>query len=182
MEGRLSWKIGTQPMAEYKFDVFKALEAVDKRDGSWFAKQPEDARKAFAAPVFMRFASSLAGDGMNHEFMLTIVNEMVNVNAEVFMTAHPELFFRLTALAGLGKVKHHPWIPMTGRKNAKSSKAYDMIARFNPTANVNEVNLLMHLHTKESFKEFAEGSGYPPEDIKAAIKSYSEYLKKNADN
>jgi hypothetical protein len=164
-------------MADYKFDVFQALGAVDKRNGGWFAQQPEEARRAFAAPVFLRWASSVAGNGAAHEYMLTMTNEMANKGADIFMTAHPEMLFRLTASAGLGKKVQHEWIPMAGRKSSKASKAYDMIAHFNPEANIREIELLLHLHTKESFKEFAEGSGLMPDVIKEAIKAFNVYLK-----
>lgn len=164
-------------MSDYKFDVFQALAAVDKHKGDWFAEQPEEARRAFAAPVFLRWASSVAGNGLAHEYMLTMVNDMANNGADTFMTAHPEMLFRLTATAGLGKKVQHEWIPMAGRKSSKASKAYDLIQRFNPAANNREIELLMHLHTKESFKEFAEGSGLMPEDIKEAIKAFNVYLK-----
>lgn len=161
-------------MADYKFDIFLALGAVDKCDGAWFAKQTEEVRKAFAAPVFLRWAASVAGDGINHEYMLCAVNDRVNVNADIIMSSHPELMFRLAASCGVGRKLKHEWVPTHGRRGGKANKAFDLIARFHPSANDTEIEMLMSMYTKETFKAFAEEAGLTPEEVKDAVKSFGK--------
>jgi hypothetical protein len=161
-------------MADYKFDLFQALPAIDRNDGAWFGKQTADARKAFSAPVLIRWASSIAGNGDNHEVSLCMVNEYVNVNAGDIMTPHPEMIFRLAAMCGLGKKAKHEWIPMAGKNKSKPGKLYAFLSRFYPTANDQELDLILSQYDKTSFKEFVEMAGLTLEETKEVIKAYGK--------
>ena len=160
-------------MATYKFDIFAALRAVDKNDGDWFSKQPEDVRSAFVAPLFLRYAAGVDADGIQHEMALMTTNEFLNINADSMMTTHPELMFRLAAMCGTGKKRDRIWIAGQ-KKGFFANKAAEVVSSFNPSASDSEIDMLLSLHTKETFKEFIDSAGLSPEDAKEAIKVFNK--------
>jgi hypothetical protein len=158
--------------SERKLDIFKLLAASDKNDGEWFSKQPQDAQKEFAAPVVLRWGATV-NDGLASVFTLLLVNERVNVHL-YDLYKHPELTYRLLASCGTGESQRHQWIPPHKKKGA-SNKAYDLLAKHNLDANSGELELLMSLHTKESFSKFVDECGIPTAEAKEIIKAYVKY-------
>ena len=161
-------------MEEHKLDIFEALSAVDRRDGDWFGQQPEDARKTFAPPVFVRWASTINGSAAADTLMMT--NEFVNVNLWEIASEHPELVFRLAAMCGAGTRQRHEWLAMAGRKRA-ANKAYDLLCEFHRNLSENEIDLMFRLHTRVSFLAFVDDTGVPPETAKEAMKAYDKLAK-----
>jgi len=157
-------------VAEYKLDIFEALRAMDTRDGGWLGRQPEEARKGFAAPVFLRWASAVQ-DGPAGEATIWLVNERVNIGALDMMGPHPELLFRLAASCGLGTRQRHEWLGMPSRK-ATSNKARELVERFYPTANAWEIDMLLRQHTRDTFQQFVNETGCTPDEAKEAMKAY----------
>lgn len=158
-------------MAEHKLDIFDALRAMDRRDGGWLERQPEENRKGFAPPVFLRWASAVK-DGPEGEAMMILINERVNIGANEMMSQHPELLFRLAASCGLGPQKHE-WLGMPARK-ASSNAAAALIERFHPEANPREIEMLLRQFTPETFEGFVNESGCAPDEAKEAMKAYGK--------
>ena len=145
---------------------------MDLQDGDWLSRQPEDARKGFAAPVFLRWASSLASGGIESEYTLMMVNDRVNLHADIIM-GHPDLMFRLAATCGLGKKKRHEWIAGPKRKSA-NNPARALLEQVHPLAALDEIDLLMTLYTEVEFEDLANGSGLPTDETKAAVKAFRQ--------
>ena len=160
-------------MAERKLDIFAALTAMDTRDGGWLERQPDDARKEFAPPVFLRWASAVS-DGLEETaYMLSEVNTRVNIGAEAMMTQYPDLMFRLAASCGYGQRLRHQWIAGTSRRS-KADPLLERIAAFFPLASRDELDRVLRLHTKETLKSLLEDHGTPPDEIKEALKHYGK--------
>lgn len=158
-------------MTERKLDIFAAMSAVDKRNGNWFTEQPEDVRKELSPPVFLRWAATI-NDGKYSGDVICAVNEYVNVNMWDVVEEHPELFFKLTAMCGVGTNQKHIWIGMP--KRIVNNKAKDLISRFYPSINDSEIDMILRMHTRESFVDFVNGTAIPQDEAKEVIKAYDK--------
>jgi len=156
-------------LAERKFDIFEAMAAIDRRDGAWFASQSEEARKEFAAPVFLRWISAINNPSLAGDVLLD-TNAFVNMH--MWDLDDAELTFRLAALCGTNRRQKHEWIPMPGRQRS-NNKARDLVATYNPSANDAEIDLLMRLYNRESFSDFVDETA--TNDAKDILKAYDKH-------
>lgn len=155
-------------VVERKLDIFELLRAVDRRDGDWYAKQPADVRKEFVPLTAQRWVATVE-DGKAAPLLLVMVNDYVNVHL-FELQHHPELVYRLLALCGAGKRLSHKWFSGTKRKT--TNKAFELLAHHHPEASDRELELLMSLHTKESFTQFVGECGLQADAAKEVIKHY----------
>jgi hypothetical protein len=161
--------------------MFEALAAVDRLDGDWLDRQPEENRKGFAAPVFLRWASAIDGGDFAQEYTISLVNDRVNLYANELMSKYPDLLFRLAASCGVGDRQRHVWLPLAKRKGPSvhsGNAAWQLVAEFNPSASEAEIDLLMGLHTADSFRAFAEDAGLQQDSSKEVLKAYDNLAAK----
>jgi hypothetical protein len=156
---------------ERKLDLFNdVMPAVDKRDIGFLSRQPDDAKKEFAPPVVLRCASIVTGP--QAENYIWLVNELANIDFHV-LYQHPDLQYKLIALCGSGKVQRHQWIA-PAKVSRSSSKVHAFISEFHPLASDREIDILIDLHTKETFTDFVHQSGVSPEQSKALIDAFKK--------
>ena len=165
-------------MADYKLNIFEALKAVDLNDGEWLSRQSPEARKAFAPPVFLRFASAIQARELESGYTIMMVNDRVNKHANEIMSQHPDLIFKLAASCGLGTKQDHKWIANSKRK-AVQGGARGLIELAHPDAKPDEIDLLLTLYTEDEYQELADGSGLPIDEQKAAVKAFKKNRKAN---
>lgn len=158
---------------ERKLDIFDVLAAVDRRDLGWLDRQPPEAKKEFAAPVVLRWASSVQGP--NAEHYLWLVNEIANIDFHT-LYQHPELQYKLIAMCGVGKNQRHQWIT-NAKVTKKAPKVHTFLSRFHPLASAREIDMLIGLHTKETFTELVYASGAAPEEAKDLIDAFKKQAK-----
>jgi hypothetical protein len=154
---------------ERKLDIFKLLNAVDTRNGDWLSEQSEDVRKEFAPPVIMRWVATVT-DSRAAIYMLWMVNEQVNVHLFA-LHQHPDLVYRLLASCGMGRKLSHQWL--AGNKRKVNNKAFALLAQHHPEANERELELLMGLHTAETFRQFVDDCGVQANEAKEMLKAYN---------
>ncbi len=146
----------------HALDVFEVLGAIDRHDMGFYDRLDEKARKGFAPPVVLRWASALKGG--DNALQVLLVNEIANVDYHS-LWEYPDLQYRLLALTGQGRPLRHEWIAMA--KSGKTQpKLHAFMARFHPLASAKEIDLILSLHTRESFRDFVNLSGAAPEEIK----------------
>jgi hypothetical protein len=159
-------------VATYKLDIFQeVLPAIDQHDFGFLERQPEEARKGFAAPVVLRWASSIRGQYA--DLMLLMVNSRANLDF-FDLTQHPDLQWRLLASCGIGINARHDWIPMPARSRP-SSAIHDFLTQHWPEANEAELNLILKQFTRESFIDFVRGCGLSPTDEQATFDAYDRF-------
>jgi hypothetical protein len=163
-------------VAAHKLDIFETLAAIDRRDKDFYSTLTEEARKGFAPPVVLRWASAVR-DGPNSEHYIWLVNERVNVNFHDIWD-HPELQYKLLASCGTGKnERNHQWVAMAG-KMKKADKVRTFIGQFWPDANDTELYILLNQFTDESFEDFVLSSGSTPDEIKEVMEAYGRLTGK----
>lgn len=156
---------------EYKLDIFETLSAIDTRDGDYLQKQPEDARKAFAARVVLRWLSSASGPLA--EYYIEASNQLVNVELDSLHN-HPELQYRLMAMCGAGQRIRHNWIPLPKSKIKTSPRLHDFLANYHPLASAKELDFLLRMHTREDFANLLTDAALNPKDIKELMNAFDQ--------
>lgn len=150
-------KVKKQPAIALK-DVMAAL---DKKDRGFYSRLTDEQKKAFSAWMMMRYASSVQGKASaQYVFM---VNELVNKNFSD-ISKHPELQWLLLSACGSGKIEFHPYIKPPNSKK-KKDKVSEFVYKIYPNIKTDELELLLHLNTKEDLKKLAEAHGYNDTDI-----------------
>lgn len=155
-----------------KLDIFDLLGAIDKKDQDFYDRLEVDARKEFAPPVALRWASAI-DDGPQSDRMLLFVNERANINYWD-ISDHPELQYRLLASCGSGKKHRHQWI--ANKAKNKNDKIRNFVGQFYPSASLAEIDMLIGKFTKASFQEFVDVSGLEPKEAKEMVKAYDQYI------
>ncbi len=157
--------------AARKLDIFEALRAIDRHDLDWLDHKDEDAKKEFAPPVVLRWASAIEGNGQMAEYYLLSVNERANVHGDEVMSQYPDLFYRLIASCGIGSGQRHQWIAGAARKKS-SSKTKAFFETQHPMASDQEIDLLISLHTPQSLTDLVRSAGLSPQDEAAILKEH----------
>lgn len=158
---------------EYKLDIFETLRAIDKRDYGFLDRQPEDAKKAFAPRVVMRWASSV-NNGPLSEYHIEVINEVVNKNMDA-LSKHPELQFKLMALCGSGSTQRHKWINIAKTKKTDSSDLYDFIEQFHPLASYSELTQVLKMYTEDEFQDFLHLNGMNDKESQHLMDAFNEF-------
>lgn len=136
------------------FDLFKALDAIDKKDYGWFDTLTEDQQRKFVPYMMLHWMSAIKANGMLGAYY--VMSADANANKHMFnerVQGHPKLQWLMLCAAspGMGK-QFHQWIP---HLNAK-------LGEFKTEANKKEV--------KEYFTKVFAGAS--TDDIDDAASQY----------
>jgi hypothetical protein len=165
-----------KPKKEYKLKIGDVMAAVDRNDGSWLSKQKEDDREGFVPYTFIRWVSSIENVS-RAEDVIGATNYYLNPYMLTYSEEHPELAFRLGALCGTGKREKHIWVP-PAKRPIVNNKARDLVAQYNPLANDDEIDMLLRLYTRDSFKEFINDAGLVDAEAKETLAAYDKLFPK----
>lgn len=158
-----------------KLDIAHVLRAIDQRNFGWLDKQPEDARKEFAAVTAIRFVSAVRGDGAIAAYMLMMVNQ--RLNRHLFdLHKHPDLCFRLLASCGNGRVLRHEWLKGPERA-ASNNLALQLLAEQHPLANDHELLGLLSLYSRKQFADFLADCGITDKAAADHMKAYDRIAR-----
>lgn len=150
---------------KYGLDVFRLLEALDKRDFNFYKNLSDDEKKSFAGIVAMRWMSSVTGPKSFQEYHIIAVNEVANKHFwNSALANHPELQYLLLARAGTGQKMRHEWIK--GPSNKSNTKVYEFLKRVYPTANDDEYKLFLEMNTANDLVDLAKMMGMQDDEIK----------------
>lgn len=133
-----------------KLDIFKVLDAVDRRDFEFLSKLTEEARSGFAPVVAMRWASAV--DGPLAEYAILATNKMANLHF-FDLYDHPDLQYRLIASTGTGRRCKHYWIP-SAKRSQTASTIHSYLSKYWPDANSDELDLIISQFDIDTFKSF----------------------------
>ena len=139
-------------------DLFKeAIPFINSGEFQIIAKMSDEEIKQFAPYVILKFMS--ATKGKEELFSIIAVNEVVN---KLFweLNDHPKLQLMLLSLcATKSKYKYFPG-------KLKNDKIFKQIQKFYPLWKTDEVNMYIHVSTKESFLDLAMSFGMQDKDLK----------------
>ena len=103
------------------FDLFKAIDAVDAKNYSWFSQLTDEQKRKFVPYMMVHWISSVKKTGMIGAYYVRSVD--ANANKYLFddtITNHPELQWLMLCASspGIGK-QFHSWIPHMNVKVAQ---------------------------------------------------------------
>jgi len=158
----------TKKKKKFKIDLFELLSALDQRDFDFYTTLTNEQKKAFAGIVAMRWMSCVPDYNKELcEYHIIVVNDCANVhfwNSE--MQKHPYLQYLLLAVCGLGIKQRHEWIKGLLNKNKTKSKIRELIKKYYPTANNNEIDMFLSMNNQDDIINLAKQLGYQNEQIK----------------
>lgn len=163
--------------AKPKLDLGATLYAIDVRDKDYYDKLSDDDKKQYAALVLMRFISSAPNQGGLHEYHVTAVNDVVNLDFWT-LSKHPELQHKLLTVCGTGKKQFHNWIPMSKRQAAGKVREFLNIAM--PGLSDLEFEIIMKQYNNDSFKHLLHEYGLQDKEVKEILDQFKKI--KNAGN
>lgn len=117
------------------FDLFAALEALDRKDYGWFSRLTEEQRRKFVPYMLVQWMSSVKSGGVLSSYYLLSVDSAANRHLfSEGVTGHPELQWLMLCASspGMGKQRHQ-WIPQlpSGSGNLKTKlKTKDVLDYF----------------------------------------------------
>lgn len=157
-------------------DIFRVMEAIDKRNFGFYKTLTDEEKKAFSPLVIMRWISGVKGSREINEYYLQMVNEMINRNLwDPCLSKHPELLFMLLAQCGIGQKVNHEWIK--GFSREKKSKLAEFLRNYYPTASKSELEFLITINSKDQLISLVEESGLQDDEAKVLIKEIKETKK-----
>jgi hypothetical protein len=107
------------------FDLFEALNALDKKDYAWFDKLTEDQQRKFVPFMMTHWMSAIKGNSELQAYY--VMNTEYTANKYLFneyVQKHPKLQWLMLCAAspGLGK-QFHQWIPHITQSVSKLKSA-----------------------------------------------------------
>lgn len=125
------------------FDLFEALNALDKKDYGYYGRLTEEQKKKFVPYMLIQWLSSVKGSDDIQRYYLSSVD--YHANKYLFnenVQKHPELVWLMLCAAspGIGK-QYHQWIPNISQSisklktSPKSKEIVDYYTKIYPTAN-----------------------------------------------
>lgn len=102
------------------FDLFKAIEAIDRKDYNWFNELSDEQKKKFVPYMLLRWVSAVKATSSVSGYYLMSTD--FNANKYMFnerVGQHPELQWLMLCASspGIGK-QFHQWIPQLNEKIA----------------------------------------------------------------
>lgn len=139
---------------------------IDLGNMQFFEELPEELQKEFSPWLAMRWASSVQNKALSPHY-LTMINDFCNSDFTL-LSKHPNLFWKLLALAGVGKSQYHKWIP-PGKK-AKKNKIQKFLSDIYPTYKLEDIDMLEKINSVDELKDLARTYGYEDKEIKEMFK------------
>lgn len=115
------------------FDLFKALDAIDRKDYDWYSSLTEEQQKKFVPYMMLHWASAVTGRADVQRYVLSSTEYHANkhyFNQHVQQHPHLQWLLLCASSPGIGK-QFHKWIPhlsnkfTTLREAVKSKEARD---------------------------------------------------------
>jgi hypothetical protein len=132
------------------FDLFKAIEAIDRKDYSYYDKLSPEQQKKFVPFMMLHWVSAVKGnEGVSRYYVMSVEAHANKYMFNEFVQKHPKLqwYMLCAASPGLGK-QFHQWIPHIKervsklRESAKLKDTKEYYKKIYPKASDSDVTLI----------------------------------------
>ncbi len=167
------------------FDLFKALEALDKKDYGYYDRLSEEQQKKFVPFMMTHWMSQIKAKGGLGEYYIRSVNHYSNQHLfNEYVMNNPKLQWLMLCASspGMGK-QFHQWVPHLSRKvttlkeTPSVKEAKDYFSKIYPNASTSDLNLIGESFVDEHKKKVYLANQYPNlkhEDIEILSNLISE--------
>lgn len=151
------------------FDLFEALNALDKKDYFWFSKLSDEQKKKFVPYMMLHWMSAIKGSKDVQSYYLQSIE--YHANKYMFnenIQKHPELQWLMLCASspGIGK-QFHQWIPhlkdkvIKLKEQAKVKDIKEYFSKVYPKADSNDINEFAEQYVKSQKKKMYLAELYP---------------------
>jgi hypothetical protein len=148
---------------KYKLDLTTVLQAIDRRNLTFYSNLNEEEKKAYVPLILMRYISSVTDQNKNAAYSVLATNDLVNVGFWQ-LDKHKELQHMLLCLCGLGGKQYRPWIGLKNRKT--KNKIIEFLYEYFPNQKIDEIEIIYDSMDYESFLDFLNTSGISSAEVK----------------
>lgn len=155
----------------YKLDLASVLQAIDRRDLSFYSGLSDEEKKAYAPLVLMRYMSSLTDQNRNSPYAILATNDLVNIGFWN-LSKHPELQHMLLCLAGLGGKQYRPWLPI--KRSRKTNKIDSWLFERMPNLNEDELLIFKSNFGIKEWTDFVKSTGASDAEVKELVDAWKK--------
>jgi hypothetical protein len=159
----------TEKFQNQDFDLFEAMNAIDKKDYAWFDKLTPEQQRKFVPFMMTQWISAIKGSGDVQGYYLLSVE--YHANKYLFnevVQKHPKLQWQMLCASspGLGK-QFHQWIPQITQSvsKLKSPAQYKAIKEYYgkiyPKADDSDISEISKQYVQEHKKKMYFAGLYP---------------------
>jgi hypothetical protein len=151
-----------------KLNIANEMRAFDSKDRRFYADLTDEERKKFSNYLMVRWGSSVQGSVELQQYYLLSCNE--NLNKHFFdLAKHPELQWlsATTVSPGMGNFRHD-WIKQK-KRDSTDNKTVKFLRNFYPEYDIDELELLAAINTKDDLKQLAREHGWDDKRIKSEL-------------
>jgi hypothetical protein len=151
------------------FDLFKAIEAIDRKDYGYYSRLTEEQRKKFVPYMMLHWISAVKAKTAVAAYYLMSVNQVANKHMfNDRVQKHPELQWLMLCAAspGIGK-QFHQWVPHLPakigelREPANKKEINDYFAKIYPGADKETLNEVSLEFVKQQQHKYRLAKMYP---------------------
>lgn len=152
-----------------EFDLFKALEALDKKDYGYLDRLTDEQQKKFVPYMMTHWMSAIKASGELGAYYVMSTECAANKHLfNEYVQKHPKLQWMMLCAAspGMGK-QFHQWIPhMSGKVSAlkepaKAKDIKDYYSKIYKGASANDINALSEAFIDDNKKKCYLAQLYP---------------------
>lgn len=151
-----------------KLNIANEMRAFDSKDRNFYHDLTEEERRKFSTFLMIRWGSSVQGSNELQQYYLLACNE--NLNKNFFdLHRHPELQWlaATTVSPGMGNFRHN-WIKQK-KRDSSDNRTVKFLKNFYPDLDIDELELLAKINTKDDLKELARKHGWDDKRIKSEL-------------
>lgn len=135
-----------------KLDIFRVLNAVDRRDKKFYDNLTDEERKAFSPYVMLRWVSTVNSNPVLEQWYVEETNRMVNINYFT-LAKHPKFVWLMYSQVGSTQRTKHEYI---ARANTKKDKNLAALMKLYPSMKKSDLELLLKVADQKELKDLLD--------------------------
>lgn len=145
-------------MAERKLDIFRVLNALNKKDAGFFETLSEEEKKEFQPFLVARWMS-----GTPSAQQVFLINEVSN-KYNFSLTNHKQLLWQLLCVSNSGQNQRYTWNKLPGKSTSGKPNAARAVMQYYKYSMKDAIQALKVL-SRNDVLEIAQDLGWQQEDI-----------------
>jgi hypothetical protein len=151
------------------FDLFEALNAIDKKDYSYYDRLTPEQRRKFVPFMMLQWISAVKGNADLQSYYLQSVEYHANkyfFNENVYKNPKLQWLMLCAASPGLGK-QYHQWIPQINqnvsrlKSPAKLKDIKEYFKKVYPTASTNDIEQISEVYVANHKRKMYLAEKFP---------------------
>jgi hypothetical protein len=172
-----------EKFTDVDFQLFEALEALDKKDYGYYDRLTEDQKKKFVPYMLLQWMSAIKGNGEIQRYYVQSTNENANMYLlDSSLKDHPKLqWLMLCSISPSFGKQFHQWIPhikesITNLKEKATLKDItEYYKKIYPRESEETINMVSEEIQRQQKKKYYLGQLYP--DMKLAdIEALNDFV------